>query len=166
MIEQNLPQHDFVDEKYIKVIVESAGRTLSMLPNTGVWPAGYRSCWPEYIREWGDMIEAPKEYNPQRIRPTLPQMNELDQVEDWIVGLANHCKIRHRTEISRTVAAAMLHHPFIEGRRIYSFRKLGKMFGTSNHTAKGWYMHGLRIIADNVNAGITANTPAPKFLTA
>ncbi|MBL4761270.1 MAG: hypothetical protein JKY93_01055 [Gammaproteobacteria bacterium] len=156
----------FVDEKYIKVIVESAGRTLTMLPNTGAWPAGYRSCWPEYIREWGDLIEAPKEFNPQRIRPTVAQMNELETVEDWIVGLANHCRRRHRTEISRCVAAAMLHHPFIEGRRIYSFRKLGNMFGTSNHTVKKWYMEGLHIIANNVNLEQSANDTKPHFLTA
>ena len=153
-----MKQPDFIDEKYVKVVVESAGRTIMMLPSAGCFPAGYRSCLPDHIQEFADLIEAPKVNTPVRLRPTMKQMNELEMVADWQVHLSKHCRQNKIQHIAATVAMAMLHRPTIDGRRVYSWRKLGHVFDISHTQVKNWYNEGLQIITNHINAESPAHS--------
>lgn len=142
---------------YIKAKLESAGRTMMMLPPEGTRPQGYASGWPDILREFADMIEAPKENTVTPIRATLEQMNELNEVEGWIVALSTHCREHRIPWVAKTVATACLHWPVSE-RRVYSWSKLARKMHVTPPTIKNWYDDGIRIIGSRlVEDGRTEN---------
>ena len=140
----------FVDSTFIQAHVEAAGKTIMMLPGAGAWPAGYRSCLPDYVYEFSDLIESPKETSPVPLRASSRQMDDLSMVEDWIVYLAQHCKDRQITHVARAVSMGMLHYPR-SGKRFLSFRKMADQMGASHPTVKKWYMDGIGIMQNHYN---------------
>lgn len=134
------------DIQYIKTMLESAGRTEMMLSSAGTRPKGYTSGWPEILREFSDMIEAPKQNTPVRLRPTMQQMNEYEEVQGWIVGLGVYCQKKRMTWVAKATALASLHSP-VTGRRVLSFAKIARrMDHVSHQTVRNWYEQGQSII--------------------
>lgn len=146
-----------LDETYVKSRLESAGRTLMMLPSTGR-PAGYKSNWPEHIREYLDTLDWTEEGlaviihdpPPVKLRPNMRQMNELNEVLDWLFDLGQYCKSREIPYITKAIWYGMLHHPISE-RRIYSWGRLSKIFRCDRKTVQRWYEGGIEIIVKNQN---------------
>ena len=137
------------ERDYIKAKLESAGRTMMMLPATGTRPAQHRSGWPEILREFSDMIEAPKENTKPKMRATLEQMNDLEEVEDWIFALFRYTNEKGIPWVSKAVVMGMLHWPFSE-RRVFSWRKIGNKMGVTGQTVSNWYNQGIDIICDKI----------------
>ncbi len=155
----------FVDYSFIRSKIESAGKTIMMLPSTGVWPMGYRTCLPDYNYDFSDLIEAPKANSPVLIRPTRHQLDEMAEVQEWLVGLSKYCADRQITHVARITALAMLHRPR-SGKRVYSFRKLGEQFDQSHTTIQKWYGDGIRAMQGIVNAQNDWNIEQCAALTA
>lgn len=136
---------------YIRTKLESAGTTMMMLPPTGTKPRGYTSGWPEIVRDFADLIGAPKENSAVQPRATMRQMNELAEVEEWIVALSNYCK-RHRIPwVAKATGLACLRWPLSE-RPVFRYAKLAKKFDVSSQTIRRWYDQGIEIIASEIDA--------------
>jgi hypothetical protein len=148
---------------YVRVRVEEAGKTLLMIPNTGVWPMRYASTWPEVLREWEDMLGCNLELDPPRIRPTMKQMNEYAEVMDWVVMLATYCREKHFVHVAKAIGYGMLHRQ--DGRRLLSWRKLGTLLGTDHKRAQAWYDDGIEIIARILNKRVGTNNAESIFRT-
>lgn len=133
------------DKDYIKAKLESAGKTMMMLPATGTKPKGYASGWPEIVREFADMIEAPKQNTQTPIRATMSQMNELNEVEGWIVKLGAHCREQRIPHVSKTVAALSLRWP-VSDKPVFTASKYARIMGKSHTTIKRWHDDGIDII--------------------
>lgn len=73
----------FFSTDYVEARLRSAGRTLKMIPATGCWPARFRSCWPEVVRTFEDAYGW-HEADEVQLRPTMRQLNELEQVLGWL----------------------------------------------------------------------------------
>lgn len=137
----------------IKSKLESAGRTLMMMPPVK-GPKEYGTAWPEHLREHLDTLEVVDnslvviniEKKMPWPKPDSKQISELDQVLTWLTELAVYCNEKKVPWVIRTVWIAMLHHP-ITGKRLYSWRKIGKHLGKSQTTAQDWYEHGVSIIS-------------------
>lgn len=127
---------------YIQAKLESAGRTLMMLPAIGTKPRGHVSSWVEYAPDAMDYVDNA----PTRMRATMQQMDELEEVEEWMVMLANYCREKRILWIAKTVAIGCLHNPVSE-KRLYSWSKLARKMHKSPPTVKKWYFDGIDIIA-------------------
>lgn len=147
----------------IQAIVESAGRTLMMLPRGFGCPQGHRSCWPETLKEMlvfmneeGDGLEIIMPENDRiKLRPSLRQMNEYEKVMDWMIDLALHCRKKEIPWVINTVWLAMLRYPVCE-RRVLSWRRIGRKFGKDVKTVQKYYQDGIRIITRLQNAKVMA----------
>lgn len=145
------------DIETIQAKIESAGKTIMMLPPQGTRPRGYASGWPEYIREFADMIEAPKQNKTPSPRATMQQMNELEVVEGWLVNLSQACIEKRIPWVAKTVAVGCLHWPISE-RRVFSWAKLARRMKCSDTSVKRWYADGVSMIASQLTEDdVTAN---------
>lgn len=134
-----------MNEEFIKAKLESAGRTMMMLPATGTRPKGYVSGWPEIVREFADMIEAPKDNSPTIMRATMTQMNELEEVEGWLVALAVTCREKRIPYVAKVVGLASLRWPLSE-RPVFTWAKLGRKMHVSPQTIRRWHDDGVDMI--------------------
>ena len=134
-----------MDKDFIKAKLESAGRTVMMLPPHGTRPRGYTSGWPEILRDFADMIEAPKENTPTKIRATSNQMDELDEVMKWSVLLSKKCIEQNKPHIARTVALASLRRP-TSYRPVFKWSQIAKIMHTSPTTIKRWHEEGIDML--------------------
>jgi hypothetical protein len=147
-----------ISESFVKKTIESAGRTLAMLPRGFGSAPGVKSTWPETMREMlvfmndeGDGLEIiMPELEEVKPKPSLREITELETVFDWMVDLASYCRRRELLHLVPAVWLGMLHHP-VTGKRIYSWKRLGKRLGRSRQTAERWYEDGIRIITRNQN---------------
>lgn len=139
-----------IDADYVRIRLEGAGRTMMMLPNSGVWPMRYVSTWPEALKEWEDMIGCNLDPAPAKIRPTMQQMNELAEVADWLVLLAKYCQARSIRHVAKTVGFGMLRWPDSDRQR-YPWTQLAKLVRCNDKTAKKWYEDGIDILVRILN---------------
>lgn len=138
-----------MNEDYIKAKLESAGRTMMMLPARGTKPRGHVSGWPEIVRDFADMIEAPKQNTNPAPRATMQQMNELAEVEEWIVSLSVYCRQKQIPYVARVVGAASLRWPLSE-RPVFTWSKLARKMHTSPTSIKRWHDTGIGIICSQL----------------
>lgn len=140
------------DIDYIRVRVEEAGSIIPFLNVGHTKPKGYSSCWPEVVYSW---IEAYgwNESKIPRYTPTKKEIDETEEVLDWITDMAKYCQVKNMPYVARTVCYGMIHYRDT-GRRKNSWRKLGRMFHCSHNTAKKWYEDGLEIIARQQNSSL------------
>lgn len=142
---------ELIDFEYVEAKLESAGRTMMMLHVPGCWPAGYRSCNPEVVRDFADMIGVPHDDSPQKMRASTAQVTEYEEVMGWIQSLAEYCKQRKMIYVARAVCHAMP-RKVMTGKRVNSWRAIGRRFGGVDHkTAKSWYEEGVSIIVRQIN---------------
>lgn len=140
-----------LDAALVKAKMESAGVTLMMMHVPGCWPAGYKSCVPEVVRDFADMIGVKPDTKPPMIRPSSRQVSELEDVMSWVVDLAQHCKDRNMTYVARTIVYA-LPRRVSTGKRINSWRGIAEKFDrVSHHTVQSWYEQGISIIVRQQN---------------
>ena len=135
--------------EYVAAIVESAGRTIMMLPAQGTRPTGYKSCLPEHLIEFEDLIGVDVQTK-VKYRATLDQMNELSQAQEWISLLARYCRIKRMPQVARAVAYGMLHYPDTE-KRVYGWSKLARKMHCSHTAAKSWYEQGIEVLTKLLN---------------
>ena len=138
--------------EYVNAVLASAGRTIMMLPAQGSRPSGYKTCLPEHLVEFEDLIGVNVETK-VRFRATLEQINELDQVMEWLTLLSRYCRIKRMPQVARAVAYGMLHYPDSE-KRVYGWSKLGRKLKCSHTTSKTWYEQGIEIMAKLLNENI------------
>ncbi len=142
-------------EDFIRAKIESAGRTLTMFPVGFGRPQGHRSGWPETMKEMiifmqddgkGLEIIMP-EMEVLKARASLREVTELDEVIGWIQDYASYCRRRNiRPACVQLLWDAMRHH-HVSGRRIWSWRRLGRKYQISHETARRWYEDGVSRIA-------------------
>lgn len=140
------------DAAFVRAKLESAGRTVMMLPATGTRPAGYGSGWPEIVREFADLIDAPKENTAPALRATMAQLAELDEVEEWVVRLAITCRTRRMPYVAKVVCACSLRWPVSE-RPVVTWSKMSRRMSVSPTTVRNWYDQGVGLICARLGAG-------------
>lgn len=128
--------------------LEDAGRTLMMLPMpvNGI-PQADRSHWPEIVRtpeeffqaqlqaDYDHILEMLAGRNAVRVRPQQKQLDELDEVLNWLWHIKD-------TKRRRVVTMRSLKHP-INDRRLYSWPSLGRYFEVHHNTVKKWHGQGV-----------------------
>jgi len=139
-----------VDKDLIKIRLADAGRTMMMLPPYGTRPRGYASGWPDILRDFADMIGSPKENEPPALRATTRQMNQLLEVDEWIISLSNYCRTKKTPWIARTVCAASLRWPSSD-KPVYTWSKLARRMHVSPTTVKRWHDDGIDILCRILN---------------
>lgn len=142
--------NDSYTEPFVRARLEDAGRTLMMLPSSGLWPMGYASTWPEVKREWQDMIGCNLDNTPAKIRPTMQQMNDLEEVLGWLVNLGKYCRRKDSIRIAKAVGYGMLRRPDTD-RRVFSWEAIADMLKTNRKYAKNWYKDGILITTRILN---------------
>lgn len=162
MENKNALNAGIIDTVYAAAVMESAGQTLSMLHVPGCWPAGFRSCMPDYMQEFSDLIGVSIEPTPAKMQATIKQVNELETAFGWMVSLGSYCRGRQTLYVAKTVAMAFPRHPDT-GRQKISWRKMSARFGCSDKTVKSWYEDGIKIIVRLHNAKIAL--PEKKFFS-
>lgn len=158
---------NYLDYDYVKFRLESAGRTIMMLPDR-VRPTGYPSSWPEHLRTLIDTLEVVEEMTPEGpiktlrviipdakpapLRASMREINEMNEVIfNWQVRLAAHCLARQIPYVARCVALGMLHYPDT-GRKVWTWVKLAEHFKQkSRQTPKNWYDDGIEILVKLLN---------------
>lgn len=131
--------------------MESAGITLGMLHVPGVRPGCHRSCIPEVVRDFADMIGVKPDTKPPMIRPSTRQVSEFEEVMDWLADLAGYCNQHRMQYVARAVCYA-LPRRVSTGKRINSWRGIAAKFdGISHNTAQNWYNQGISIIVRQLN---------------
>lgn len=138
-----------ITESEVKERLEDAGCTEMMLPSVS-GPNSSGTYWPDYVNEYKDDIK----HENTRLRPTLEQMNNWDEVMLWVPRLKN---INHRN----AVRFRILINPHT-GKHIYSWRQIGDKLNTSHETARQWYNHGVMHITRKLNMSHTANQKDPR----
>lgn len=130
-------------KEYVESRLFDAGRTMLMLPPQGTSPKQYGNGWPEYMAEFSDLVGAPKEVKVGFPRATMKQMNEYEEVTDWIMKLAGYCKNKRMPYIARSLTLRILIHP-VSGKHLLTWQRIGNiMNGSSPTSAKNWYEQGL-----------------------
>lgn len=133
-----------MNREEVKRRIEEAGRTALMLPGGQIGPTGYKSCWPDYVRRFEDMVGVLHRNKRTKLMATPRQIDEYDEVEIWLAGLKRHCDRKKIPHVSRAVGYGMLRRP--SGRRVYSWRKVAKKLHCNHKTARVWYESGIDII--------------------
>lgn len=161
-MERNMDQI-LIDADYVKAKMESAGRTMMMLQVPGCWPAGYRSCNPEIVRSFADMIGVADDGEMPRVRASLAQIEEFEEVMRWVWALSAYCQKKGCIYVARSVCYA-LPRRVVDGRRKNSWRAIGRRFdGVHHETVKTWYEGGISIIVRQLNEkNISAQSGAGK----
>ncbi len=118
--------------------LREAGLTLARLHVQGVFPAGYRSCMPETLRDPEDLLHAETNLRPPPAHPS--DITRMDQALSWIRLIPDEMAV-HR----RIVGCRCLMHPISE-RLLFSWRRLGREFHLDHKTVKEWHEHAIRII--------------------
>lgn len=142
-------------EEFVRAKIESAGKTLMLFPIGFGKPQGHRSNWPEaarelivYMQDDGKGLEIiMPDVEVMREKASMREVTELEEVIGWIQDYASYCKRRNiRAACVQLMWDAMRHHR-LTGRRIWSWRRLGKKYGISYETARNWYEGGISRIA-------------------
>jgi hypothetical protein len=151
----NREKHE-AELNYVRAKLESAGATMMMLSPDGTRPRGYTSGWPEILRDFSDMIGAPKENSRSQPRATMAQMNELEDVETWIVALSAYCREKRIPWVAKATALSCLRWP-LSGKPVMSFSKIGRRMNVSGQSVKNWYEQGVEIIAQEMGGNHEIN---------
>lgn len=131
-----------------------------MFPRGFGRPADARASWPDTMREMTVVVDEPgrsieiimPDAEIIRRQATIAEVTELDRVIGWIQDYALNCRVRGiRVGVVNSVWLGMLHGP-VSGRRLLSWRKIGKRLGVSRETARRWYDQAIDRIAAMVNA--------------
>lgn len=129
--------------------LEEAGRTLLALPNTGPSTRLVQSGL-EWVRD------APEAYSRDRaqIRPAVPcpeQITRMDQALAWISAIPVDKYV-----MRRVVGARALVHP-MNGRHLYSWRRLGLAINADHKAVQRWHAQGIGLIQAALRAGLSPN---------
>ena len=154
---------EHLDDNFVRAVVESAGKTLMMLPGHGTRPSGYKSNWPEPKREaignvlydengnaigFEEIIPDARQTWP---KPNQKQMTEFEMVLDWMIELHSYCNRKQLDYLYGAVQLGMKHHP-VTGKRWHSWKAMAKIMGQRDYrTAQKWYGDGIAIITKNRN---------------
>jgi len=145
----NLEKYTF---GYIKRRIEDAGETEIALRVTGCYPAKYKAAWPDYPQEPSESYG----YNETTMKPPQPTASDItdwEEVMEWRFRLSKHCRRKKCLHFARMVVLGSLGDP-ITGKRLYSWRKIGKMIKRDHKTAKSWYDSGIQMLTDLLNREI------------
>lgn len=137
-------EHPTTDDE-VKAALYSAGETLMALRVARCYPAGYRSCMPEYLREPGDKAETDF-VCPQ---PNSRAVSAMDKTLAWIDLLPGHTDYQQR--IRRLVLARLLVSPRT-GAPVFGWRRLAARFGCSHTHAERLWDHAAATIRSKIPA--------------
>jgi hypothetical protein len=132
---------------YVRAVVESAGRTMMMMPATGTRPGGYVSCMPDIADdEWFAYAANDARV---RYRATLEQHNEWGMVQyQWLPLI----RLPQFSNYRKAINFRMLRYPDTE-RPVYNWVRLGRKLNENRKTVKIWYIDGIRHLIDQLNKG-------------
>lgn len=137
----------------VRSLYETTGAIHVRLRVANTKPSGYKSCMPDHLREWLDVIEVTADsikvhhayqdtgWSP----PTAKEITEHDRMQGYILSLGVYCQDKGIPWVSRAVAKSWPHHP-MTGRPLISGRKLAKKLQCNYETLRRWKEDGLDII--------------------
>ena len=142
---------DILTPEQIRERLESAGKTLMMLPmpKNGM-PMGAISHWPQTVRSYAEFfaaqiladednkLELMAGRNAVRIRPQQRQIDDLEEVLGWLFLIQDGPK-------RRVVTMRSLKHPISE-KHLYSWRKIATEFRLNEKTVRNWHADGIEEI--------------------
>lgn len=85
-----------------------------------------------------------------RLKPTPRQIDELDQVLDWLADLGRYCHEKKLMRVWKVVGLGMLHHP-VSGLRVHKWSQIARHLGASPRSVKRWYNDGVSRITEQQN---------------
>lgn len=150
-----MPQQ--IEAAFVETALYAAGRTLMALPATGTRPAGFRSGMPEFLRDVEDLKHAETHYRVPVPPPAA--ISAMEQALSWISLLPGITDLE--IKIRRLVCARCLISPRTD-RNLYSWKRLGDVFGCSDKTAKTRWIDAVATITAALNRpGLCAVSGGP-----
>jgi hypothetical protein len=127
------------------------------------------SSWPEALRTHLDTIDVDEENReirtilenkPPAWPPLRPrEISDLDTVLDWFIDLGAYCQERQIWHVMQTVEMTILRHP-VTDRPIYKNARIARILGTSERTARRWFVDGVNRIVIQQNARLSGELGA------
>jgi len=129
--------------EFVLAALEEAGLTLLALPNTGP-STRLRQGGLEWVRDVGALPP-----DRTQIRPAVPSaaaIDRMDRVLAWIPRIP-----ADKFVLRRVVGARCLVSP-INGRHLFSWRRLGTAVGADHKAVQRWHAQGIDLIVAALNA--------------
>lgn len=129
--------------EFVLAALEEAGLTLLALPNTGP-STRLRQGGLEWVRDVGALPP-----DRTQIRPAVPSaaaIDRMDRVLAWIPRIP-----ADKFVLRRVVGARCLVSP-INGRHLFSWRRLGTAVGADHKAVQRWHAQGIDLIVAVLNA--------------
>lgn len=142
--------------------LEEAGATLMALAVRGVRPAQIRSAHPEVVHEAIEAYGWTEEDMPFAA-PSARAITRMDEAFGWIALLtldpgrpgSGERWSRHGPAMYRRLILSRSYTNPRTGRHVFSWRRLGRVLGTSQETARLWHAQALdRLLGAMNRAGI------------
>jgi hypothetical protein len=121
----------------VEARLEEAAETLRRMRMHGIWPATYRSAWPEMLRDYWDVWRFGRI---EEDRPPLPSPGAIDRMDKTLAWVAAFVREPHKRRVLWCRASRL------------SWRRIARMVGASHETARFWHLAAIREIVDGLNA--------------
>ena len=139
-----------IDSEFVVRKLEQAGQTLLALPNTGPSTRLVQSGM-EWIRDASESYGQAK----LKLRPAVPspaQITDMDDVLAWIPLIPVDKYI-----LRRVVGARCLVSP-LNGRHLFTWRRIGTAVGADHKAVQRWHVQGIALIVSALlNPGARSN---------
>jgi hypothetical protein len=133
--------------------LEEAGATLLSLPPSGFSPRLRTATLPV-------LHEAAEAYgwSTAEIRPPMPSAARISRM-DHAMGFLGLIP-QDRYVLRRIVGCRSLVHP-VNGRHLFSWRRLGELLGADHKAVQRWHAEGIRLIVSILRQQAEADAPSP-----
>ena len=121
----------------------AAGRTMVAWRVDGVWPGGFRSGMPDYVREVDEGYRLDDE--PAVDTPSRRALDDMFHVITWVSLIP-----ADRIVFRRIVAARMLCKPHLD-KPMLSWRAIAAKVGASHEAVRVWHGQAIGMIVDELN---------------
>lgn len=124
--------------------LSEAGRTLVAMPSVGTRPATYGSGWPEMVTEAGAARASG-----DRMRPGCPDARSISRMDEafaWLRHIPEDRRSHRRIVLMRSLCDPM------NGRNLYSWRRIGKACGWSHEAVRNWHEQAIDWIVAGLNS--------------
>src|ERR1700691_717930 len=166
-------QPDIIDANYVITCLEDAGATQIAMRVPGCYPAGYKSNWPDIVREFCDFVGggSASGWALEELRPAVPSaaaITRMDEVFGWVAAAIplqpaprGSASKWSDSLLRRVVLFRAAVHP-ITGIHLRSWRHVARILGSNHNTVKIWHSAGIDMIVKHVNGLKTSHNNFPE----
>ena len=140
-------------EQTVRETLDRVAQTHAAMIVHGCYPSGYKSCMPDYAKEWWSAYNTTPAYC-KTPPPTMEQITEWEKVtNDWVIPFAKYCRENRMPYVAYALQKSLILRPETMRRKL-SNRRIARIMGASHTAVNAWIRNGYKIMAKVANGDV------------